>query len=173
MVIDIDIDKLKSRAAVLREELAKVDNMLALVEQYSQTARPTLPEVTYTTGDVYVAPKIMVPTHAPMPPFSGPTAPSHVRGFTAGLRRAVIMALHTGPSTESDLARALAWDRTRTRTVVSSMLKFRICYLSEHGRLVLTDEGKTQAAWYLANPSKLTYSPNPRWSKGNGNGGKA
>ena len=70
------------------------------------------------------------------------------------------MGLHTGPATESDLAKGLVWTIQRTRTVLSSMLKYHICYLNEHGSMALSEEGKKQAAWYLAHPERLVYSPN-------------
>lgn len=74
------------------------------------------------------------------------------------------MALYTGPLTMEELAKALAWDMSRTKTVVGSMLKFKVAFLSEHGRLTLADDGKTQADWFMKNPGRLVYSPNGRLS---------
>lgn len=147
--ITIDIAKLQSRKVQLEMELAQVDNMLRLVEEYSTPMSQ---------------PKSMlpVPPNVPVMAIQQPIRYERekARGFTPGLRRAVTLALHTGPCTEKELTRALGWDSRRTMTVVSSMLKAHICYLSEHGQLALSPEGKTQAGWFLAHPEKLTYNPN-------------
>lgn len=75
--------------------------------------------------------------------------PYQARGFTAGLRRAVILALHTGPTAEADLAKALAWPLRRTRQVCMSMLKFKIIFLNEHGRFQLAEDGKRHGIWHI------------------------
>ena len=149
MTLEIDISKLKSRRSDLTTELQKINDLITLAEQYSVVVPERLPQPAlpvYSNGN------------------KSATQEPH-RGFTAGLRRAVILALHTGPSTESDLTRALAWPAKRTKAVVMSMLKFRICYLSEHGRLTLTDEGKKQAQFYLNNPDFLTFRPSSAGAK--------
>lgn len=150
-MISIDVDKLKARCVELQKELERVKGLISLAEEFgsptSEAEKIHTLSATLSSNSILVSPRIK---------------DEPKRGFTAGLRRAVILALHTGPTTESDLARSLVWDRTRTKQVVSSMLKFHICYLSEHGKLTLSDEGKTQAQWYLANPSSLTYNPNGR-----------
>lgn len=143
MTLEIDIDKLNLRRGELDAELKRIDGLILLAEQFCKPVQITTQEIS-----------------APVASGNGhhrEEAP--VRGFTAGLRRAVILALHTGPATESDLAKALVWPLKRTRTVVGSMIKFRICFLSEHGRLTLAEDGKKQAAWYMAHPEMLTYRP--------------
>ena len=144
MIVEIDTDKLKAREATLQEELSHIASLLMLAENYSRTpAAPTHPKA------------VSLPP-VPLPPVKHePT-----RGFTAGLRRAVILSLHTGPCTERDLSKALVWTLGRTKTVLGSMLRFRICFLTEHGTLALSEEGKRQAVWYIAHPEKLTYRPN-------------
>lgn len=142
MTLEIDVDKLKARRGELEAELSRIDNLLLLATEYSKYSVPV--------------------QHQPEPlriANGGHREQPTARGMTPGLRRAVTLALHTGPATEADLARALAWDIRRTRVVLFTMLKFRICFLNEHGRLQLSDDGQTQAAWFLQNPSRLSYSP--------------
>ena len=136
MTIEVDIDKLKSRQAELEAELTRISGLLTLAEQFSKLA-PITPAPTQAA--LPLAPANGHPVPAPKPDIKH-------RGFTPGLRRAVTMALYSGPATESDLARYLAWDISRVRNVLCAMLKYRICYLNEHGRLQLSDDGKKQAA---------------------------
>lgn len=141
MTLEIDLDKLKARRVELEAELSRIDNLMLLATEYSKYSVPVQhqPEPAREVARVS----------------NGKSAA--VRGMTPGLRRAVTLALHTGPATEPDLARALAWDIRRTRSVLGSMLKFRICFLNETGHLQLSDEGKKQAAWFLLHPNRLTY----------------
>lgn len=145
MLINIDVDKLHARRAELEEELKRINSLLDLVQTY---------DAAYLVQQHDAAPA--APTPGPGIPVSddGPR-----RGFTAGLRRQVLLALHTGPCTHKELGRALAWSDSRVRRVTFSMQKFKLIFLTEHGRLQLSDEGHRQADWYLANPKYLTYRP--------------
>ncbi len=143
MTIEIDIEKLKQRKGELAAEMSRVDGLLSLAQDYSA---------------------LIPATPAPLPPPPPANVPEQYtlpvrkqRSGTPGLRRAVLLGLHTGPATENDLARALAWTVKRTREVISSMRIHKLCYLNEYGKLTLSEEGKTQAAWYLANPTYLVY----------------
>ena len=142
MVVEIDVDKLKAKRAELTAELTRLGQLIELAESFSRPVQEPTP----------------VQDPAPQSHVSNGHEPA--RGFTPGLRRAVIMALHTGPCTESELSKALVWPHKRTRIVVQSMLKFKIAFLSEFGKLNLSEEGKKQALWYLENPDYLTYRPN-------------
>jgi hypothetical protein len=138
----VDVAKIQARKAELEAELSKLDQFLALLENFSKPVPVPLPPAQHYQAFAVPAPRV-----------------EHVRGFTPGLRRAVTMALYTGPLTMEELAKALAWDMARTKTVVGSMLKFKVAFLSEHGRLTLAEEGKAQADWFIKNPGKLVYSP--------------
>lgn len=153
MTIDIDVDKLRSRQSELKSEIAQIDNLLLLADQFSKLQPKQLPLSV-------VQPAQPVPSGN-----ANGVAQDYKRGFTPGLRRAVTLALHTGPTTESELARALAWEISRVRQVLCSMFKFHLCFLSEHGRITLSEEGKTQALWFIANPSYLTYNPRQAGAK--------
>lgn len=157
MLIEIDIDNLKRERESVQDKLRQLDSLIQLAESYGKPR-----------GAAQPSESVQVIEDAPLPTTNNVHPPPHApaRGFTAGLRRAVIMGLYTGPSTEQELSKALGWDQSRTRTVVSSMLKFRICFLSEHGRLTLSDEGIKQAKWYMVNPGKLTYCPNGKRKNG-------
>ena len=146
MILEIDITKMKARKAELQSELEKLDSMINLAEMYGKpTAEPTPAPV----------PTIIPPvTPKPKPPKE-----DGQRGCTPGLRRAVTLALFTGPATLYDLSRALAWKPERVQQVVSSMFKAELVIL-EGNKLALTGEGKTQASWFQSHPDKLTYAPN-------------
>ena len=156
MTVEIDVDKIKSRKAELEAELKNISNLILLAEQFGKPA-PIAPE----------QPPPMPSTPAPIVTLAGPhhSNPNATRGFTAGLRRAVLLALHTGPATVQELAKALAWDVRRVTQVTGSMLKFHLIFLNEHGRLQLGPGGTTQAQWYLANAGALTYRPGKDYAK--------
>jgi hypothetical protein len=139
MPLIVDFEKLERRKAELEKELANIKGLIELAENYCTSL---------------VNPVVKVTSSKPEPEENYPR-----RGFTAGLRRAVILALHTGQTNEKDLAKGLAWSLERTHAVVSSMLKFKICYLNSVGNLALSDEGKKQAEWYLRHSNMLCYRP--------------
>ena len=142
MILDIDIAKLKQDRQKALDEAEKLTALIEAVEKYSRPPVETKPQ-----------------------PISPPLATVRMgaeprRGFTAGLLRAITLALHTGPSTEAELVRALAWDASHVRNVIGSMLKFRLCFISETGNLRLSEEGQKQATWFLQNSNRLTHNPN-------------
>ena len=150
MTIEVDIDKLNARKVELEAEIKQISDLLTLAKQFAKVITPSSPSLP-STPTIHTMPLVLKGN-------TGTPKDLPKRGFTAGLSRAVTLGLHTGPATESDLAKALAWDSRRVRQVVSSMLKFKLCYLSEHGKLTLTEEGKKQAVWFINNPSYLTYA---------------
>jgi hypothetical protein len=147
-----DVGKIRARRTELMAELERLDSLLGLLENFSAPA-PSSKAV-----QVNMPQPAVVPIVTPVV--------EKARGFTPGLRRAMTMALYTGPLSLDNLAKALAWDKARTKAVVGIMLKFKIAFLNEHGKLALGEEGKVQADWFLRNPGKLVYSPNGRGRKG-------
>ncbi len=152
----IDIEKLKARQQELAKESESLALLLRLAEQFSKPDPVSVP-APMAVPTVHLLPQIQL---APQPVQQTLVAEQR-RGFTAGLRRAVTMALYTGPAKEADLSRALAWELHRTRVVLSTMLKFKVCFLNEHGCMQLSEEGLKQAQWFIVNPGMLTYRPNP------------
>lgn len=147
MTIEIDVERLKAQKAELESQLTSVNGLIALAEQFAKVQMPVAP------------PQLSLPVAVAQAKHRVEEEEYRKRGFTPGLRRAVILALHTGPTSESDLAKSLAWTKQRTKTVVMSMLKYKVCYLDSFGKLCLSEEGRKQAGWYLINTARLTYSP--------------
>lgn len=147
MIVDIDIEGLKAKRATLEAQIRGIDDLLELAQKFGKVEQAEQPK-----------PLLEPPARPASSPLESAGQP---RTLTAGLRRLVTLSLFTGPTTEQELARALIWDLKRTREVVGSMLKQRLCYLTEHGRLCLTEEGKKQAVWHQANPHILAYRPRP------------
>lgn len=139
----IDEEKLLLRREVLAAEIAVIDSMLDMVRQYGVDVPPTP-----TVRDL-------------VQPSTRPSIKETVKTktFTPGKRKAVTMALDTGPTVEKDIAALLGWSKSAVHEVVRNMGTAGLA--SEHnGQLFLTKEGKVQADWFRKHPTAMTYSPN-------------
>jgi len=136
MIINLDMDGLRDKKSALLKELEKVNTLLDLVDQYSLTP----PQANLTAVQ-------LVHTN------------SKKRHPVSGKRKAVTMALHTGPASESEIAQLLNWEVRDVTSVVNSMLTLKLVFLNEHGKLQLSQEGKTQALWFCKHPGHKVYCP--------------
>jgi hypothetical protein len=138
VIVNIDVDALTARRQELRKELTRIDALLSLTEE--------------RTKELPVAKVVEEP--APRVNGSSPRKEVHT-----GQRKAVTLALNTGPAREDELALVLGWSKSTVAAVVNSMLHQKIVFLNEHDKLALSTQGKEQAAWFQTHPSYTVYCP--------------
>ena len=149
-IIGIDIDQLEEQAAELRKQLSDIEAVIRIVTKNGKPEEPI------------VASQAIAPPTAPKEPTprQHDQNSSHERHPQAGARKAVCLALHTGPSTIKDLSRALVWEFRKVRVVLNSMEKHGFVSPAQGGLNALTDKGKAMARWFIAHPEYICYRPN-------------
>ncbi len=75
-----------------------------------------------------------------------------------GARKAIALALTTGPTSLNDLARALVWNQEFTGGIIWPMVrKGYVEYNEGNGMFILTATGREMAQWFIRNPRFKTY----------------
>lgn len=134
-IIGIDLDALRSQAETLRSQLQDIEAVIRIVSGDGQPAVVPVAE----------------PEPAPEKPKKSIENP--------GRRKAVIMALHTGPSSTRDLTRALVWDAHDVRVTLKAAEKVGYVEVSSGDIWSLTKRGKEVAQWFLGHLTMTTYCP--------------
>lgn len=152
-------DVLIEQATELRLELDRVEELL-----WVYSGRPAV-----ETGRRAAAPPpVLQPAIEPAPePAPEPVRAPQVRPEkrrksnpeNSGSRRAVTLALFTGPLTSRELARALVWNQQKVEGCLNGMYNEKEKLVTvKAGVWSLTEESKTRARWFIENPSYLVYS---------------
>lgn len=147
-IIGIDIDALHAQAAALRDQLTGIETVIRIASENST-----------------LAPEPPKPNGAVKPPMR--TEPETTRGnyVNIGARKAVTLALHTGPASDREIGRTLVWQVPMVREVLSSMMRDGIASVSAGSVYALTEKGHGIARWHIENPAYITHCPN-RLTKG-------
>jgi len=150
MIVNLDVDGLKRKRDALQQELVRVDTMLELITQFSlpapngSAAAMAAPAAAPAAADEVAAPQ--------------PKTRTRIRRPVSGKRKAVTVALQSGPVSEVRLAQLLNWDTREVSRTVSSMLMLGLVVLGPQG-LQLTPKGKQQAQWFQRHPQYTVYCP--------------
>jgi hypothetical protein len=146
-IVGIDSDALKTRAESLRKELSDIEAVLRIVGGMSENVKPYI-------ESAYRPPEMQRPM-----PIAPPITASRIVKNN-GARKALILALHTGAASISELARGLVWDARLVREVARDMEIVGLCSQSAGGVFALTEKGREQAQWHIANPGYIHYCKN-------------
>lgn len=145
-MVGIDIDALRTQAQTLRDQLTGIETIIRIASENGVT----LPEQPRFAKGIPL-----------QPPVRNGEAEETPRGtyVNIGARKAVTLALHTGPASHREISRALVWDTSKVKEVLSSMITAGLVSVSEGGIAALTDKGTITAQWFVANPQYVTYQP--------------
>lgn len=141
-IIGIDIDALNAQAACLRDQLAGIETVIRIASENPVA----IPEAPKPNGPV-------------KPPLRAETVQAPRKFVNIGARKAILLALHTGPASDREIGRALVWQASMVRTVLSSMLSYGIVSVSEGGVYALTEKGRGMAQWHISHPEYVTHCP--------------
>lgn len=137
-MVGIDIDALKAQAATLRDKLTGIETIIRIASETGvDLSEPQKPKV----GPI-------------QPPLRAPESEER-RYVNVGARKAVTLALHTGPASHREISRALVWDTSKVKEVLCSMVTAGLASVSDGG----IDQGTVTAQWFVANPQYVTYQP--------------
>ena len=135
MKMNIDLDKLKAEEAELVAKLQENRLMQTLVSKYAhEDDDPKLSEPEFlkkNNGNKEI--KFM---------------------SSKAYRREVMVTLFTGPATANEIAKVLPHLRRYIAATLHNMLKEKLCFLTEHSAIKLTELGQAQAKWYIDNPGR-------------------
>jgi hypothetical protein len=144
-LVGIDIDQLRAQRDTLLAQITGIETIIRIVSE-SKIPPP----------EVQRAPPVPVPVRVPESP---------ARYTYTGARKAVVLALHTGPASIREIARALVWDQRKVREVLTSMHAEGIATESAGEVNALTEKGTTMARWFLDNPKYVVYCPNRKGTR--------
>lgn len=107
---------------------------------------------------------IAAPPAAPVPAVEQKRKPKHVE--YVGARKAMIMALHTGPCTIPDVVRSLVWPQRRVEGLFNDCLRAGLVACDKDRKVwTLTTKGVQYATFFLAHPHLRVYRKEYRREK--------
>jgi len=139
-IVGVDPDALAKHRDKLKAELETVETMLELINR---------------NGDPPIAP-FVIPASDIAKAFRPPKDRRIV--YYQGARRAILLALSTGPTGGKDICRAMGWSWGKFRAVARPALKDGVITESQ-GLYALTTEGVQMVAWFQAHPEYTVYNP--------------
>lgn len=140
------IAELSRRAMDLEAELVRTRSMRSALE--------TLEKATAGDPEVLEMALEILQGKQEQPAEKIPSKRGEVR---RGLKRDLLYALWTGPSTHSQLARELEWSQKDVVKGLGALKATHLAAKNEHGVWGLTTQGQTQAKWYVDNPGRICY----------------
>lgn len=140
---DRQLKDLEERERELEKELSMIKRVKDLLADKGA--------VEYLRGVLVETPPIPAPPPEPQAPAK------KARKFkNIGARRQILVNLLTGPTTELDLSRTLAWDRKLVREVLSGCKHHGLVTFDSESRAYLTPKGKASATFLAAHPGRIT-----------------
>lgn len=143
-MVGIDIDALKAQAVTLRDQLTGIETIIRIASE---------------NGVTLAADSMKSVKGGPLQPPARLAESEERRYVNVGARKAVTLALHTGPASHREISRALVWDTSKVKEVLSSMIAGGLVSVSDGGIAALTDKGTETAHWFVAHPHYVTYQP--------------
>lgn len=140
--IESELAKCKARTVALEKVLAVLDDPDASA---------------FLNGEVQLT--------APVPALAGALAEADNgkkprKVVNTGRRKAILMALHTGPATEQDLRRALVWSSDVVHGVLVDTARAGLVAEDPNRNIwTLTTNGIQHVKFFLAHPNATTYKP--------------
>jgi hypothetical protein len=145
----------EAQARAAGDRMSALDRALACLTEQVPQDDPTPPEPAPpvqqgVTEPVPLEPAPPVQQEVPEPaPAVRQQDPPKMRVQRSERRRAVLMALHTGPAGPLDLSRALGWTFKEVVKLVHAMMRDSLCFEDETWRIQLAPHGREQVEWVL------------------------
>lgn len=149
MLLNIDVEGLKSEKLSLEKRLGEVTAMLMLVEQGAKYQAPQVQQVARPVVEAHQT-QYVRPVR---PNKSGRTM------LQVGMRKQITELLASGPATEYELSKVLGIKQSDLHVNVQPMITNRLVFVNEFGKLQLSEEGQKRAQWFKEHPQFKTFRP--------------